>query len=78
MPDVTQWRYERAQQVACGLLLLGMGVGAGINVVTAQSNADKSRTCNDLADKKGLQGDDRETFLQDCINKTTDAKSPTE
>lgn len=64
--------------VATEFLLLAMSVGPCINVATAQSNADKAKTCNDLADKKGLQGDDRKTFLQDCVNKTTNAKPPSE
>lgn len=35
------------------------------------SQQDKMKGCNDLADKKGLKGDDRTNFLQSCINKTT-------
>ena len=33
------------------------------------SNQDKANACKSLADKKGLQGDDRKSFLQDCLNK---------
>jgi hypothetical protein len=33
------------------------------------SNRDKAKACNDLADKKGLQGNDRKSFMQDCLNK---------
>ena len=42
------------------------------------SQQDKVKACNDLADKKGLKGDDRKNFLQTCVNKTTDAKPPSE
>ena len=33
------------------------------------SNQDKANACKNLADKKGLQGDDRKSFLQDCLSK---------
>ena len=55
--------------VATGFLLLAMSVGPCINLASAQSNADKAKTCNDLADKKGLKGDDRKNFLQNCMSK---------
>lgn len=64
--------------VAIGLLLLTTSVGPCIRISTAQSNADKARTCNDLADKKGLQGDDRKTFLQNCMTKSTGTQPPGE
>jgi hypothetical protein len=38
------------------------------------SQQDKMKACNDLADKKGLKGDDRKNFLQSCISKATDAQ----
>jgi len=33
------------------------------------SQQDKMKTCNNLADKKGLKGDDRKNFMQDCLGK---------
>jgi hypothetical protein len=38
------------------------------------SQQDKMKACNNLADKKGLKGDDRRNFLQSCVGKTTDAQ----
>jgi psiF repeat len=38
------------------------------------SQQDKMKACNDLADKKGLKGDDRKNFLHSCISKTTDVQ----
>src|SRR3954453_12254479 len=37
------------------------------------SNQDKAKACQNLADKKGLKGDDRKSFLQDCLGKAADA-----
>lgn len=39
---------------------------------SSASQQDKVKACNDMADKKGLKGDDRKNFLQTCISKTTD------
>ena len=39
------------------------------------SAQDKAKTCNDLADKKGLKDKDRETFMKSCLNKATDTGS---
>jgi hypothetical protein len=33
------------------------------------SQQDKIKTCNNMADKKGLKGDDRKNFVQDCLSK---------
>ena len=33
------------------------------------SSQDKAKACNSAADRKGLKGDDRKTFMQDCLNK---------
>jgi hypothetical protein len=38
------------------------------------SQQDKMKACNDLADKKGLKGDDRRNFLQSCVSKTSDTQ----
>ena len=39
------------------------------------SAQDKARACNDRADKKGLKGSDRQTFMQNCLNKAADTSS---
>ena len=39
------------------------------------SAQDKAKTCNDLADKKGLKDKDRQTFMQSCLNKAADTGS---
>jgi hypothetical protein len=39
--------------------------GSSANV----SEQDKAKTCNDLADKKGLKGADRRSFVKDCMKK---------
>ena len=41
---------------------------------TSVSQQDKAKACNDLADKKGLKGEDRKNFLQDCLSKTSNTK----
>jgi psiF repeat-containing protein len=38
------------------------------------SQQDKVKTCNNMADKKGLKGDDRKNFMQDCLNKAGNEK----
>jgi psiF repeat len=42
---------------------------------SSASAQDKAKTCNNLADKKGLKGSDRQTFMQDCLNKAADTGS---
>jgi post-segregation antitoxin (ccd killing protein) len=42
------------------------------------SNQDKINTCNNLADKKGLTGNDRKSFMQDCLNKAANSQPPSE
>jgi psiF repeat len=39
------------------------------------SAQDKAKACNDLADKKGLKGQDRATFMQSCLNKAANSAS---
>jgi psiF repeat len=39
------------------------------------SAQDKARACNDRADKKDLKGSDRQTFMQNCLNKAADTGS---
>lgn len=38
---------------------------------SSMSQQDKARACNDLADKKGLKGDDRKGFMQNCLSKAS-------
>ena len=33
------------------------------------SQQDKMKACNTLADNKGLKGDERKNFMQDCLSK---------
>jgi hypothetical protein len=42
---------------------------------SSASQQDKAKACNDLANKKGLKGDDRKTFTQDCLNKAANTGS---
>lgn len=53
------------------LLWLAMSVGLPARA-TAQSQGssgqDKAKACNSAADSKGLKGDERKTFVQDCLN----------
>jgi hypothetical protein len=39
------------------------------------SSQDKAKACNDLADKKGLQGQDRKSFMQSCLNNAANSGS---
>ena len=66
-------------------LLYGMGLALTAGHAAAQdrqagaastSQQDKMKACNDLADKKGLKGDDRRNFLQSCTGKTTTNVQP--
>jgi psiF repeat len=41
------------------------------------SSQDKAKACNSAADTKGLKGDDRKNFMQDCLNKAG-AQKPSE
>jgi len=42
------------------------------------SQQDKVTACNNLADKKGLKGDDRKKFMQDCLNQAADLQKPSD
>jgi len=52
-------------------LLLAMGVGLPARAAADQgsSQQDKVKACNSSADSKGLKGDDRKNFMQDCLSK---------
>src|SRR5690349_3956181 len=60
-------------------LLLTMSAGLPGGTAAAQDKAgasqqDKAKACNDLADKKGLRGDDRKNFMQSCLSKAADTQ----
>ena len=42
------------------------------------SQQDKIDACNAAADKKGLKGDDRKTFMQNCLNQAADVQRPSD
>ncbi|MFZ0591531.1 MAG: PsiF family protein [Bryobacteraceae bacterium] len=61
------------------LLLLAMSAGFSASTAAAQnkpdaSQQDKVKACNDMADKKGLTGNDRKSFMQNCVSKATGAQ----
>ncbi len=39
------------------------------------SQQDKMKTCNTDAARKGLKGDERKTFMKNCLTARTDAKA---
>lgn len=53
------------------LVWLGASAGLPPRALADQgsSQQDKMKACNNLADNKGLKGDDRKNFLQDCLKK---------
>ena len=54
------------------LLSLAMSVGLPARAVAdgqGPSQQDKAKACNTMADNKGLRGDDRKNFMQECLNK---------
>lgn len=56
-------------------LLLALGMSTGFSAASAAPQQDRTKTCNDLADKKGLKGKDRKNFVQDCLDKTSGTQS---
>jgi hypothetical protein len=62
------------QKALLVVTLLSLAMSAGFPVRAAagsqgSSQQDKVKTCNNLADNKGLKGDDRKNFVQDCLSK---------
>lgn len=45
---------------------------------SAQGQQDKMTACNNLADKKGLKGDDRKSFKQSCLSQAGNAQAPSD
>jgi psiF repeat len=65
-------RISRRGLIVVVLLLLAMSVGlpaAAAGDQQGPSQQDKMKACNNLADKKGLKGDERKNFMQDCLSK---------
>ncbi len=62
-----------SQKVLLVLTLLSLTMSVGLPARAAgeqgSSNQDKVKACNNAADAKGLKGDDRKNFMQDCLNK---------
>jgi psiF repeat-containing protein len=63
------------QQVLLAMILLSLAISVGLSARAAADNQgssqqDKIKACNNMADKKGLKGDDRKNFVQDCLSKT--------
>jgi psiF repeat len=51
-------------------LMMSVGFATGAAAPSQGSSAqDKAKACNSAADNKGLKGDERKTFIQDCLNK---------
>lgn len=65
-------RISQKVWLVVALLSLAMSVGLPARVAAdgqGPSQQDKAKACNSMADNKGLKGDDRKTFIQDCLNK---------
>jgi psiF repeat len=65
-------KISRRVLIVVVFLLLAMSVGLPATAKAQQgpSQQDKMKACNNLADNKGLKGDDRKNFMQDCLSKT--------
>jgi hypothetical protein len=62
----------RISQKVLVMTLLSLALSVALPPKAAaqgSSQQDKMKTCNNLADKKGLKGDDRKNFMQDCVSK---------
>jgi hypothetical protein len=62
------------QKVLLVMFLLSLAMSVGLPARAAAdkqgpSQQDKVKACNNLADNKGLKGDDRKNFMQDCLSK---------
>jgi len=63
-----------SQKVLLVVTLVSLAMSLGLPASAAAdkqgaSQQDKMKACNTLADNKGLKGDDRKNFMQDCLNK---------
>jgi psiF repeat len=62
----------RISQKLLVVTVLSLAMNLGLSPRAAAqgpSQQDKMTTCNNLADKKSLKGDDRKNFMQDCLSK---------
>jgi hypothetical protein len=51
-------------------LAMSLGLPAGAEAdKQGASQQDKMKACNNVADNRGLKGDDRKNFMQDCLSK---------
>ena len=50
-------------------------LGNGSPQSSDASKQDKAKACNDLADRKGLNGQDRKTFMQNCLDQAANSNS---
>ena len=65
-------RIARRVLLVMTLLLLAMSLGLPTRAAANKqgpSQQDKTKACNNMADNKGLKGDDRKNFMQDCLSK---------
>ena len=63
-----------SQKVLLIVTLLSLAMSVGLPARAAadkqgQSKQDRMKACNNLDDNKGLKGDDRKNFMQDCLSK---------
>jgi hypothetical protein len=61
-----------SQKILLVVILLSLAMSLGFPASAAAQGAsqqDKMKACNTLADNKGLKGDDRKNFMQDCLSK---------
>ena len=60
-------RTSQRIKVALGIFVLTF-LSLGVSPKPAASQQDRAKACNDLADKKGLKGQERASYLKDCNN----------
>jgi hypothetical protein len=71
---------SRKASLLATLLSLAMIVGTPAKTAAGQSAStqDKVQGCNSMADKKNLKGDDRKSFMQNCVSKAADVQKPSD
>ena len=85
MTKISHHGYKAVSPKLMVLIMLPFATGAMLHAANSTawnapqaSQQDKVNACKNLADKKGLTGDERKTFMQDCVNKTTDVQKPSD
>ena len=66
-----------SRKIVVVVTLLSLAMSEGISARAAaqgSSGQDKVKACNTKADSKGLKGDERKTFMQDCVNQAGNDK----